>query len=164
MAVKKAGIIGLRHNDGHIEVCIIASYKHADRMVFPKGFIEHNEKPRKAAKREAFEEAGLLGKARKSLKLYLDIHYQRIKKKRAYIVYYPMLVETVAQDWPERQSRNRQWVPLKHLPIKNKYSHVWNIVKQMQDRHPKGWYQLIKHVRQLKKSPKVSRENEVRLR
>ncbi len=150
MAVKKAGIVGLRYRNGRVEVCVISSRKHPGRLVLPKGTVEKKEKPRQTAVREAFEEAGLKGEASKMARLRINRRGRKVKKSRAYAAYYPMPVSKAVDKWPERRTRARLWVPLAGLPQKKKYSHVWRIVQEMENGDKKGWNKLIRQLRRSK--------------
>ncbi len=150
MAIKKAGIVGLRYRSGRVEVCVVSSRKHPGRLVLPKGTVEKKEKPRQTAIREAFEEAGLEGEASKAARLRINRHGRKVKKSRAYAVYYPMPVSKLADKWPERKTRRRKWVPLSSLPQKKKYSYVWRIVQSMENGDKKGWNKLIRQLRRSK--------------
>lgn len=150
MAVRKAGIVGLRYQNGRVEVCVISSRKHPGRLVLPKGTIEAHEKPRQAAAREAFEEAGLKGEVSKTGRLRVSRDGRKAKKSRAHAAYYPMPVSKVADKWPERKIRARRWVSLSSLAQKKKYFYIWRIVRQMENGDKKGWNKLIQQMRQSK--------------
>ncbi len=70
-----------------------------------KGLKDH-----KAAEREAFEEAGLLGKARKN-EAGRYIYWKRGSTafELCEVAVYPMDVDGQAPDWPEKGQRKIQW-------------------------------------------------------
>lgn len=156
MAVRKAGIVGLRYQNGRVEVCVITSRKHPGRLVLPKGTVEAEEKPRQAAAREAFEEAGLKGEVTKAARLRVCRNGRKARASRAYSAYYPMPVSKVAAKWPESKTRIRKWVALSSLAQKKKYFYVWRIVRQMENGDKKGWSKLIQQMRRLKSRKSVT--------
>jgi 8-oxo-dGTP pyrophosphatase MutT (NUDIX family) len=96
-----------------VQVCIITS-RRTKRWILPKGWPMHKQTPAQAAATEAWEEAGLTGKAYDTcLGVYT---YQKEKKKQTFPVVtlvYPMRVTNVHSDWPEAHERRRRWVSLK---------------------------------------------------
>jgi 8-oxo-dGTP pyrophosphatase MutT (NUDIX family) len=87
-------------------VCLIPS-RNGKRWVIPKGWIEPGQTAGETALQEAWEEAGLVGALeREPIGSYL---YE--KEGRSYhVIVFVMQVTSVAQDWPERSFRQRQWV------------------------------------------------------
>jgi diphosphoinositol-polyphosphate diphosphatase len=81
------------------QVVLVSSRKHPDEYILPKGGIEAGETPFEAAVRESWEEAGVLGVAKKSWgcdeKTRFNAHLVQIEVK-----------ETL-DHWPEEQERNR---------------------------------------------------------
>jgi 8-oxo-dGTP pyrophosphatase MutT (NUDIX family) len=59
--VEQSGVIPYRIENGQIEVMVITSST-GKRWVIPKGLIEPDMTPQDSAAKEAWEEAGLLGK------------------------------------------------------------------------------------------------------
>ena len=101
-----------------VQVCIITS-RRTKRWILPKGWPMHKQTPAQAAATEAWEEAGLTGKAYDTcLGVYT---YQKVKKKQTIPVItlvYPMRVTNVHSDWPEAHQRRRRWVSLKKAAAK----------------------------------------------
>jgi diphosphoinositol-polyphosphate diphosphatase len=94
--------------DGELEVLVITSQK-GHGMMFPKGGWEEDESMDEAARREALEEAGVLGDTEQVLGFW---HY----KSRGYVdqtkegFMFPLRVADVLHQWPEMASRKRTWV------------------------------------------------------
>jgi diphosphoinositol-polyphosphate diphosphatase len=94
--------------DGELEVLVITSQK-GHGMMFPKGGWEVDESMDEAARREALEEAGVLGDTEPVLGLW---HY----KSRRYVdqtyegFMFPLRVADELHQWPEMASRKRTWV------------------------------------------------------
>jgi len=90
--------------DGRI--CMVTS-KSGRRWVVPKGRIEIGHTPQEAAAAEAWEEAGLKGRlGNQSLGTY---RYEKFGAEFTVSVYL-MHVDSAADDWPEVEVREREWV------------------------------------------------------
>ncbi len=97
---------------------MISSESHPGQWVIPKGGIETDESDdyQKAAKRETWEEAGVVGNITKSLGIIEDM---RPPKKwpvgedgwppRTEFHFFEMEVKEVADEWPESYKRQRKW-------------------------------------------------------
>lgn len=100
----------VRRDDGELEVLVITSQK-GHGMMFPKGGWEVDESMDEAARREALEEAGVLGDTEPVLGFW---HY----KSRRYVdqtyegFMFPLRVADELHQWPEMASRKRTWVSL----------------------------------------------------
>ncbi|MGC6534940.1 MAG: NUDIX domain-containing protein [Parvibaculales bacterium] len=148
MSFRKAGIVALRYQNGRAEICVVSSNKHKGRWVLPKGTIERGEKPRMAAAREAYEEAGVLGEVAKPPRVLLSRNGRLANKNHAYAVYYPMAVSVAASKWPERKTRKRKWVPLSQISARKKYFRIWRVVRHMMQIDKPAWQRVLKQVRQ----------------
>src|SRR3712207_569082 len=62
MAVKKSAIIPYRQGSRGLEILLVTRTSASDKWVIPKGKIEAPLKPHISATKEAFEEAGVLGR------------------------------------------------------------------------------------------------------
>jgi 8-oxo-dGTP pyrophosphatase MutT (NUDIX family) len=77
------------------------------RWVIPKGLIEPGQTAGESALQEAWEEAGLVGVLQpEPIGSYLYEKYGGTY----HVTVFVMLVTEVAQDWPERQLRQRSWL------------------------------------------------------
>lgn len=81
------------------------------RWVMPKGWTMNGKKPWAAAEIEALEEAGAVGRiSNEPIGVY---HYdKRLTDKESVfctVTVYPMIVEKLKKDWPERKQRKRRW-------------------------------------------------------
>lgn len=92
------------------EVLLITS-RDTGRWVLPKGWVEKDEKPWRAAEREAVEEAGVSGEVgREPIGRYLYAKVQKMGRAKACEVHvYPLAVAKIADDWRERDQRERRW-------------------------------------------------------
>ena len=100
-----------RRDGNEAEILLITS-RDTGRWILPKGWIEEDEVPWKAAAREAWEEAGAEGKVS-------DSAFGRYLYRKAVpgsdgimccVDVYALEVTRIAKDWPERRQRERRWV------------------------------------------------------
>lgn len=96
-------------NDG-IEVLLVTS-RGTGRWVLPKGWPERREEPYEAAAREAAEEAGIDGgiARREAGRYYYEKQLPSGMRWRCEVLVYPLEVDAMADKWPERKKRKRQW-------------------------------------------------------
>jgi len=106
--VEQSAVIPYRILHGKIEVMLITS-SGGKRWVIPKGLIEPDMTPEDSAAKEAWEEAGLLGK------VFPDLvgTYEYYKSGCTWQVdVFLLQVKTVLENWPEAHKRKRQWVSI----------------------------------------------------
>lgn len=95
--------------DDPLEVLLVTT-RSTKRWTVPKGWPMKGRKAHEAAAVEAWEEAGVRGKARKrpiGRYLYwkrLAAHFELCRVKL-----YVLIVEDAQGDWPERGERSRNW-------------------------------------------------------
>jgi 8-oxo-dGTP pyrophosphatase MutT (NUDIX family) len=100
--LRQAAVIPM--SDG--QICMVTSSS-GRRWVIPKGMIDAGQTAGEAALSEAWEEAGLVGVlASEPAGSYLYDKYGRSH----HVIVYLMHVREMASDWPERDSRRREWV------------------------------------------------------
>ena len=100
--LRQAAVIPM--SDG--QICMVTSSS-GRRWVLPKGMIDPGHTAGEAALNEAWEEAGLVGVlAKEPVGSYLYDKYGRTH----HVVVFLMNVKEMASDWPERESRKREWV------------------------------------------------------
>jgi 8-oxo-dGTP pyrophosphatase MutT (NUDIX family) len=99
-----------RGEAGAVEILLVTS-RETKRWVIPKGWPMKGRKPAAVAKREAFEEAGVLGEiGKRALGSYL--YDKRLKPDVAVpckVKVFPLEVREDLQDWPERREREERW-------------------------------------------------------
>src|SRR5919206_4769384 len=102
-----------KRGDGSLEVMLVTS-RETRRWVIPKGWPMKGRKPAAVAKREAFEEAGVVGEVgKRALGSY--VYEKRLKPDVAVpckVKVFPLEVREDLQDWPERQERDERWFSL----------------------------------------------------
>jgi 8-oxo-dGTP pyrophosphatase MutT (NUDIX family) len=105
----KVGVIPFDIRGDQIAILFVTSQTRG-RWIFPKGTLEEGENQLQAAKREAYEEAGVIG----DLLKYFPITLPITKKNdhgvtKVPVTFYPLLVTDQLEDWPEKKIRQRHW-------------------------------------------------------
>jgi 8-oxo-dGTP pyrophosphatase MutT (NUDIX family) len=103
--MRQAAVVPYRIRKAHVEVALVTTSRGG--WIVPKGSVEAGERPRHAARREAEEEAGLLGVvARKPLGRYRHVNGHG----ECRVDVYPMRVTGVLEHWLEERWRRRRWM------------------------------------------------------
>ena len=104
----KSCVIPYRMNQGEIELLLITSIR-KKKWIFPKGFIEFNLSAFESAKKEAYEEAGVVGENET-----VELGSFELKKKNgvSLIRVFSMEVTKELKDYPEMNLRKRRWYNL----------------------------------------------------
>ncbi len=102
---KQSGVIPYRKNNGVLEVLLITSIK-KKKWIIPKGYIEFNLSPFESAKKEAFEEAGIIGSNET-----IELGTVELKKGMGvtHMKIFSMEVIKMLDDYPEKELRKRKW-------------------------------------------------------
>lgn len=97
--------------DGTVEVLVISS-RDTRRWVIPKGWPMAGKEPHEVAQREAFEEAGVVGKAKRKPLGYF--HYLKNLddggKSPCLVQVHVLKVNDLLDKYPERGQRITEWV------------------------------------------------------
>ena len=108
----KIGVIPFDISRERIAIMFVTSQKRG-RWILPKGNLKAGESHKKASKREAFEEAGVIGNLLKNFPMTHVIHKtNKASISRVMVTYYPMLVSEQFDEWPEKRKRERHWALL----------------------------------------------------
>ena len=109
---RQVAALPYRRRGGALQVLLVTS-RDTGRWVIPKGWPMTGVKPHRAAGREAWEEAGALGRVgKRSLGAYR--YAKRLGDGTAVpcvVTVFPLAVERLKNRWPERDERRRRWVP-----------------------------------------------------
>ncbi|WP_439154699.1 NUDIX hydrolase [Yoonia sp.] len=98
-----------RIKGGKLQICLVTS-RTRGRWILPKGWPMHKQTPAEAAATEAFEEAGLSGKAFDTcLGAYSYIKPVDAESTPIITLVYPLHVQKVYKVWPEMEQRRRKW-------------------------------------------------------
>jgi len=97
-------------DDSGVQVMLVTS-RETKRWIIPKGWPMKDRKPHMAAKREAFEEAGVRGQIGK--RPIGTFNYDKRLKSQATVSckveVFPLKVRKQAEVWPERGEREGRW-------------------------------------------------------
>ena len=101
-----------RNADGEVEVLLITS-RDTRRWVIPKGWPIKAMSSAKSAAREAFEEAGVVGKVSKApVGVYAyDKLLRNGRLQHVRVAVFPLQVERLENRFPERGQREMLWTP-----------------------------------------------------
>jgi len=101
----QSAVIPYRISKKGLEILLITSLKKKNWIV-PKGYIEFNLTPFESAKKEAYEEAGVLGSNET-----LEVGNFKLNKPIGHCIIkvFTMEVYEVLEDYPEKNDRKRKW-------------------------------------------------------
>lgn len=107
------GALCYRIHKEKIQVLLITS-RGSGRWVIPKGWPIDGVTPAKAAKIEAWEEAGVQGHVF-PVCIGLYSHFKRIEDSRVpcLVSVFPLAVKRLSDEYPDAGTRRRKWVSLK---------------------------------------------------
>ena len=105
----QSAVIPYRKGANGLEILLITSMK-KKKWIIPKGYIEFNLSAFESAKKEAFEEAGVLG-TNETIELGSFENYKSIGVCHTKV--FTMEVIEVLEDYPHKTLRKRKWFELK---------------------------------------------------
>jgi 8-oxo-dGTP pyrophosphatase MutT (NUDIX family) len=107
----QAAALPWRTRDGQIEILLVTS-RETGRWILPKGWQDGREALHNAARREAWEEAGIEGViAERPIGSYFYLKtLPSGLVKRCEVRVYPLEVTRIVDKWPERRERDRRWL------------------------------------------------------
>ena len=123
-------VIPYRIANGIIELLLITSIK-KQRWIFPKGYIEFNLTAFESAKKEAYEEAGVIGE---NETVELGAFELKKKNKKAIVKIFSMEVTKELKDYPEKNLRKRKWFSVKDALINIENNDIINFVHKLEDK------------------------------
>lgn len=123
-------VIPYRISNGSIELLLITSIK-KQKWIFPKGFIEFNLSAFESAKKEAFEEAGVIGE-NETVELG---SFELMKQNRSsHVKIFSMEVTKELKDYPEKNLRKRKWFTIKEALENIENNDIKNFVNKLEDK------------------------------
>ena len=108
------GALCWRVKNDKVQVLLITS-RRRKRWIMPKGWPMDGATPVEAAEREAWEEAGVEGRA-KPICIGLYSYIKELdgdERLPCVVAVFPVKVRSTASDWPEKSARRRKWFSLK---------------------------------------------------
>jgi 8-oxo-dGTP pyrophosphatase MutT (NUDIX family) len=109
--LRQCAALPIRERDGEVHILLITT-RGRGRWVIPKGWAEKGVAAHDLAAREAFEEAGLLGRAGEE-PLGVYSYRKRLpdgRRATCEVAVFALEVQSRAPDWPERGQRRKRWV------------------------------------------------------
>ena len=119
----------IQDNNGINIVLVTTKPKHKGNWIFPKGQIELQMTAHESAAKEAFEEAGVLGRTSPTL---FGIYQQNKWGSRIQVEVYTMDVTEVLDAWKEMRQRDRQILPLDEAinVVQSSHKHILMKLKE----------------------------------
>ncbi|MGQ9798094.1 MAG: NUDIX hydrolase [Ignavibacterium sp.] len=125
----KSAVIPYRLNEGKLEILLITSIRKKNWIV-PKGYIEFNLTPFESAKKEAYEEAGVVG-SNETVEVGQFIAEK--KNRKELIKVYTMAVDEELNDYPEKNLRKRKWFTFDEALEKVQNTQIKNFIKKLKE-------------------------------
>lgn len=129
-----AALVHRRVAEDRLEILMVTT-RETGRWILPRGWTIKGLKPHEAAETEAFEEAGVIGRAEtKPFTLYRYI--KRFPKKSAPVVVavHAMTVEKELDDWPEKAQREVAWLSPEEAMARAGDPGLVSVIRQFVDR------------------------------
>jgi 8-oxo-dGTP pyrophosphatase MutT (NUDIX family) len=117
--LRQAGVIPYRVVDGKVQVLLITS-RRLRQWTIPKGNIPAGSTSVKAAKKEAFEEAGVKGVIHGAAPLGAYTYGKRLASGTVPAVVQVYLMRTVrqARKWREKGKRTLEWISIEQAAVR----------------------------------------------
>ncbi|CAN8139014.1 NUDIX hydrolase [Thiomicrorhabdus sp. 6S2-11] len=106
---RSAAIPIIKDKSGFNVVLVTTKPKEKDNWIFPKGQVELGMTAYDSAAKEAFEEAGVIGRINSTL---FDQYQHQKWGGKMLVKVYTLEVTEILDTWDEMRDRNRQIVPL----------------------------------------------------
>jgi len=121
-------VIPYRKKDGELQILLITSIR-KKKWIIPKGFIEFNLSAFESAKKEAYEEAGIIG-ANETI----ELGNFKIDKYGGDVLIkvYSMEVVEEHEDYSEKNLRKRKWFSLDEAVKKIETPEIANMIKKLE--------------------------------
>ncbi len=125
----KSAVIPYRVNEGKLEILLVTSIRKKNWIV-PKGYIEFNLTPFESAKKEAYEEAGVVG-SNETIEVGQFILEKKNRKELVKV--YTMEVDEELDDYPEKNLRKRKWFNFDEAMEKVSNPQIKNFIRKLKD-------------------------------
>ncbi|GMU96952.1 MULTISPECIES: NUDIX hydrolase [Ignavibacterium] len=125
----KSAVIPYRINEGKLEILLVTSIR-KKKWIVPKGYIEFNLTPFESAKKEAYEEAGVVG-SNETVEVGQFINEKKSVKEL--IKVYTMEVDEELDDYPEKNLRKRKWFSYEEAVEKVQNVQIKNFLKKLKE-------------------------------
>lgn len=125
----KSAVIPYRVNEGKLEILLVTSIR-KKKWIVPKGYIEFNLTAFESAKKEAFEEAGVVG-SNETVEVGQFINEKKNRKELVKV--YTMEVDEELDDYPEKNLRKRKWFSYEEAVEKVQNAQIKNFLKKLKE-------------------------------
>ncbi len=125
----KSAVIPYRVNEGKLEILLVTSIRKKNWIV-PKGYIEFNLTPFESAKKEAYEEAGVVG-SNETIEVGQFILEKKNRKELVKV--YTMEVDEELDDYLEKNLRKRKWFNFDEAMEKVSNPQIKNFIRKLKD-------------------------------
>ena len=124
----QSAVIPYRKKDGELQILLITSIR-KKKWIIPKGFIEFNLSAFESAKKEAYEEAGIIG-ANETI----ELGNFKIDKYGGDVLIkvYSMEVVEEHEDYSEKNLRKRKWFSLDEAIKKIETPEIANMIRKLE--------------------------------
>ena len=123
----QSGVIPFVIENGTVKILLVTS-RSGERWVIPKGIIEGKATPLESAVREAYEEAGIKGKAYG--RAIGEYRYQKWGGT-CQVKVFLFKVNKVLKEWPEVHFRQRAWVSVEEAVKRVSERALKNMVRRV---------------------------------
>lgn len=125
----KSAVIPYRFSENKLEILLVTSIR-KKKWIVPKGYIEFNLTPFESAKKEAYEEAGVVG-SNETVEVGQFIAEK--KNRNELIKVYTMEVDEELNDYPEKNLRKRKWFTFDEAMEKVQNPQIKNFIKKLKE-------------------------------
>jgi len=126
----QSGVVPYRKKENELEVLLITSLK-KKRWIIPKGYVEFNLTPFESAKKEAYEEAGIIGSNET-----IELGALKIEKTIGvcWMKIFSMEVTEMLEDYPEKNQRKREWFSVKKAAENISIPEISNLILRLKEK------------------------------
>jgi len=105
------------------------------KWIFPKGYLEFNLTAFESAKKEAYEEAGVIGENDTAeLGSFISVK----KNGKSFVKVFSMEVSEELKDFPEKNLRKKKWMTLSEVLEKNDNKEIQKLVTKLAEQFSKN--------------------------
>lgn len=127
-------VIPYRFLNDKVEFLMITSIKKKN-WIFPKGYLEFNLTAFESAKKEAYEEAGVIGENDTA---ELGSFVLVKKNGKSFVRVFSMEVTEELTDFPEKNLRKKKWMPISEVLEKNNNKEIHKLVTKLSEQVTKN--------------------------
>ena len=127
---KQSAVVPYRKQNGELEILLITSIKKG-KWIIPKGYVEYNLSAFESAKKEALEEAGVMGTNET-----IELGSYEVKKRdgKRHIKVFAMEVIKILDDYPEKALRKRKWVNINEAAQTISSGEISSLILSLKDK------------------------------